>query len=390
MTPRPLHILMLNYEYPPLGGGAAPVAQKLCELYTRRGHSVTVVTMGYRGLPRREQINGVDIIRVPALRKRQETCQTLEMMTYVISAFPRVLRMLRKQAYDVIHAHFIVPTGLLAYATTRLARTPYVITAHGSDIPGYNNERFTVEHRITKPLLKLIASRAARLVAPSLFLKGLIEDQVGPYSVLHIPNGITLDQFSPKPKQKRILMTGRLLERKGFQYVLEALQGVETDFEVHIAGDGPLREQLEALAAKLPLNVVFHGWLGQHDPKLWELYETSAIFCLPSEKENASISLLEAMASRMAVITSDISGCPETVGDAGVCVPPRDAAALRAALSRLLGSSEEREALGAKARQRAEERFDWEVIGDEYLRLLTDTAFPAAATKQHAMPEASR
>src|SRR5690606_1857144 len=119
--------------------------------------------------------------------------------------------------YDVIHLHFIIPTGLLAWLATRTARVPFVITAHGSDVPGYNPDRFQSEHRITTPLLRLILRNAAAITAPSLFLRGLLIDACGPFGVQHIPNGIDVARFAPRPKLKRILMTGRLLPRKGFQ-----------------------------------------------------------------------------------------------------------------------------------------------------------------------------
>ena len=362
-----MRILVLNYEYPPLGGGAAPVCEQLCQLFARRGHAVDVVTMGFRGLPAHEERDGVVITRVPAWRKEQATCETAEMLSYVLSAWPRVAWCVRSKRYDIVHCHFVIPTGLLAYLATGRRGTPYVITAHGSDIPGYNPDRFKKEHYVTTPLLRRIMRRAALITAPSQYLRGLMVEACGPFDILHIPNGIGLDRFEVKPKQRRILMTGRLLPRKGFQNVLAALDGVDTDYEVHIAGDGPLRSALEEQARTLKVKVVFHGWLDTNSAELKDLYETSTVFCLPSERENASISLLEAMLAGMAVITSDVTGCPETVGDAGQVVPPRDVEALRAALERLLRSPEEQAEYGRKARRRVERFFDWETIGGQYL-----------------------
>ncbi len=369
-----MRLLVLNYEYPPLGGGAAPVCQQLCEIFARRGHDVDVVTMGFRGLPRYEERNGVRVTRVPALRKRQATCETHEMLSYVVSAAPRIIWRLWRRDYDVIHLHFVIPTGLLAWFTTRFWRIPYVITAHGSDIPGFNPDRFKKEHHVTTPLLRLIMRNAASLTAPSQYLKRLMIDTCGDFPIEHIPNGMDLSTFEVRPKQRRILMTGRLLPRKGFQWVLEALQGVDTDFEVHIAGDGPLRAELEILAGKLNNPVVFHGWLEHDSPVLKELYETSAIFCLPSERENASISLLEAMTAGMAVVTSDVTGCPETIGEAGFVVPPRDPSGLEDVLQRLVDSEDLRCEYGRKARQRVETHFDWEKIATTYLERFEEAA----------------
>ena len=295
------------------------------------------------------------------------TCETHEMISYVVSALPRVIRLLRKRDYDVIHCHFVIPTGLLAYVATRFRRTPIVITSHGSDIPAFNPDRFTFEHRVTPPLLRLILRRAACITAPSEYLRGLIRDHLGDFDIVHIPNGIDVARFDPQPKLRRILMSGRLLRRKGFHCVLEALRAIETDFEVHILGDGPMRQEMNALAEQLPMPVVFHGWVEQDSPLLKKLYETSAIFCLPSERENASIALLEAMLAGMAVITSDVTGCPETVGDAGRVVAPNDVDGLRSALKALLNDEVLRADYGARARRRVLDEFDVGKIGDAYL-----------------------
>ncbi|MFH1681487.1 MAG: glycosyltransferase family 4 protein [Candidatus Eisenbacteria bacterium] len=365
-----MNILVLNYEYPPLGGGAGVVTRALAELYVRRGHDVEVVTMGFPGLPAEETLNGVRIRRLQVGRKRRETCDTSEMILYVLRAFPTTLRKLRRDPVDVIHCHFVVPTGLLAYAATRRAKVPFVITAHGSDIPGYNPDRFTREHRFTPPLLRRIARSAARVTAPSRFLCDRIAENIPALDAVQIPNGIDRDLFDERPKERIILMSGRLLPRKGFYRVLEALRDTESDYEVHIAGDGPHRAVLEETAASLPMKVVFHGWLDHGSPEWKELYERSSVFCFPSQKENSPMGLLEAMLAGMAVITSDTSGCPEVIGDAGITVPPGDAVALGNALVELLGSDETARAYGRKARCRAREHFDWEGIGTRYLDLL--------------------
>lgn len=132
---RIMRILMLNYEYPPLGGGASPVTRALCEHLATAGHEVDVVTMGYRRLPRVELSGGVRVIRVPTLRHSPVRAETPEMLSYILAALPPTLALTQRWRYDVVHAHFIVPTGILAAAVRRISGLPLVITAHGSDIP---------------------------------------------------------------------------------------------------------------------------------------------------------------------------------------------------------------------------------------------------------------
>lgn len=377
-----MNILVLNYEYPPLGGGAGPVCRQLSEAYVCRGHTVEVVTMAYGNLPRQETLNGVHISRVPALRKRMETCETPEMLSYVFSAFPRVVGRLRRGDIDVIHCHFLIPTGLLAWAATRIVRVPYIVTAHGSDVPGFNPDRFKSEHRVTGPLLRTIAGEAHAVVTPSLYLQDLARQSIRTGRYRHIPNGIGAESLNDGPKRKRLLMAGRLLPRKGFQHVLRALEDVESDFEIHIAGDGPLRSEMEEAAKRLRMKVVFHGWVDHGSAALRELYESASIFCLPSERENASIALLEAMLAGAAVVTSNDTGCAETIGDAGFTVTPGDLAGLREALVPLLQSESLCAEWGTRARQRVLDRYTWTAITASYLDLLNEAATTRRGAKR--------
>ncbi len=369
-----MNILVLNYEYPPLGGGAAPIARDLARFFASQGHRVDVITMHYRGLPRFEEAGGVRVHRIRAWRRHQATCSTPEMMSFVAAALPYTRRFLKREQTDVIHCHFIVPTGLLAYLATRGLSVPYVLTAHGSDVPGYNPDRFTFEHRFMTPLLRTIARNAAGLTSPSRYLQNLIREHIGAFEVDHVPLGIDVGAFEPREKDKSILLAGRLLPRKGFQHVLAALEGLDTDFTVHIAGDGPMRAQLEEQAKRLRMPVVFHGWLDQGTDAFRELFERAAIMCLTSSKENSPVSLKEAMLTSTAIITSNVSGCPEVVGDAGLVVTPGDIDGIRAALTRLLGSEDLRRELGQRGRERVLREYDARTIGVRYLHLLKTAA----------------
>ncbi|MCK5081693.1 MAG: glycosyltransferase family 4 protein, partial [Candidatus Omnitrophica bacterium] len=313
-----MRILSLNYEFPPLGGGGGYVTKAINERLVKEGHTVDLVTMHFRELKYEEILNGVRIFRVRSFRKKMETCETWEMASFVISAIPFALKLTKEHKYDLIHCHFAVPTGIVAYVVKKLRNLNYIITAHGSDTPGYNPERFQLEHRFTRPLLKTIMKKAKAVVAPSEYLKDLIERNIHPgVPIKTIPNGIDPDMFSiDKKRNNWILMSGRLLERKGFQYVLKALENTSLpDWEIHLVGDGPYRKELEILAKKVGNKVVFHGWLEKGSNELIDLYERSKIFLMPSDVENAPISLLEAMNAGLAIVTTNTTGCYETAGD---------------------------------------------------------------------------
>lgn len=364
-----MKILTLNYEYPPVGGGAAPVTAQLCEHLVQLGHTVDVVTMRYGTLPHREVVNGVSVYRVPSYRARPDMCRTHEMATFLLGGRNPAMALARQNRYDVIHAHFLIPTSPLARYLRQRTGVPYLVTCHGSDVPGHNPERFVIMHKLLLPTWKTLVRSADAVVAPSQALGGKILALSPDVDVQTIPNGINLSGFdTTRPRKNRILLCSRLFAFKGFQYVIEAVKDLMLDWQVHIIGDGPYLDALKVAAEGSKTPVIFHGWLDRQSAQFRELYETSSIFVLPSEAENFPTVLLEAMSAGLAVIASTAGGCPEVVGDAGLLVPPRNPDAIRQALLDLTGNDALRLELSQKASERID-LFTWPSIAQRYLEL---------------------
>ncbi len=362
-----MRILMLCYEFPPLGGGGSRVVSGLAPELVRQGHEVDLVTMGFRGLPREEVVQGVRVHRVPCLRRRVHLCTVPEALSYIIAALPVVLRLARRRRFDVNHTHFILPDGLLAWAARRVTGLRYVITAHGSDVPGYNPNRLKLAHRLLAPVWRLVVAGAVSVVCPSSALQELVRRQDPRVPTRVIPNALNPDRFSANgARGNRILVVTRLFERKGVQYVLEALGRLNTTYETHIVGDGPHLPLLQAQAERLGLSVKFWGWLDNDSPELKRLYESSRVFVLPSAVENFPIVLLEAMASGLAIVTTADTGCAQVVGETGVLVPSQDVPALADALKRLTDDPALCRALGDAGRRRLEAHFTWPVVAGAY------------------------
>ncbi|HEU4587331.1 MAG TPA: glycosyltransferase family 4 protein [Gemmatimonadales bacterium] len=375
-----MRILTLCYEFPPLGGGGSRVAHGLARELVRLGHQVDVITMGRPHLPRFSDEGGVGLHRVRCVRRADAVCTGPEAFSYVLAALPKALELVRQGRYDLNHTHFIFPDGVIAWLLWRIARLPYVITAHGSDVPGFNPHRLQRAHRILAPAWRAVVRDAAALVSPSETLRSLILRQRGAPEPILIPNGIDTDRFSSAEPGTRILVVSKLFERKGIQLLLRALRGVPLDGPISIVGDGPYLPALTALAGETGVPAKFWGWLDNASPELAALYQESGIFVLPSQSENFPVVLLEAMAAGLAIITTQGTGCAEVVGDAALLVPPNDVPALREALRRLLGDPALRAALGAAGRRRVVERFGWPVIAARYLELFQRyAAVPNAA-----------
>lgn len=364
-----MNILMLNYEYPPLGGGASPVTKSLSEELVKLGHKVSVVTMGFKGLKQKEEINGVIVYRVPCFRKERGICYTHEMLTYCYSTFRFLPKLLKQNRYDINHTHFIVPTGLVSYLKRN--EIPYIITSHGSDVPNYNPDRFVVQHKFLAPIWKRIAENAKYIASPTEHLKNLIIENMDNGKQLDrivvIPNGINPEEFKPLKKEKKILVVTRLFERKGVQYVIDAMKGIN-DYELIICGEGPYRKKLEQQIKSINArNIHLLGFIS--DEQLKHEYGTSSIFVLSSSSENFPVVLLEAMSSSCAIITSNITGCPEVVGDTAFLVNPRSSSEIKESLVKLINDNELRTKMGENARKRVLENFTWKKIAQDYIRI---------------------
>lgn len=363
-----MNVLTLCYEFPPIGGGGSHVVAGLSAELVRAGHDIDIVSMRFGHLRTREVASGARIHRVSCFRRSASICSPPEMGLYLARALPLAQRLTRERPYDLIHAHFIFPDGVLARTLHRRTGLPYVITAHGSDVPGYNPDRFRLLHRLLQPMWQRVVSEAALVVSPSTNLSRLIQHARPSARIVEIPNGIAPGKYrADRVRAKRLLVVARLFERKGVQHLIEALAGVEHDHEIHVVGTGPFQDRLVALAAGLRVPVIFHGWLEPDSPQLRELYETASIFVLPSHMENFPIVLLEAMTAGLAIVTTRGTGCDEVVADAGILVRPGDVEALRAAVVGLMQDPLRCRALGRAANRHMRRRFSWAAVAARYV-----------------------
>ena len=126
-----------------------------------------------------------------------------------------------------------------------------------------------------------------------------------------------------------------MLRRKGIQYLIQALKELNLEHSIHIVGDGPYLPVLRKTAAHVNARIKFYGWLDNGSSQFRHLLESSQIFVLPSEAENFPVTLLEAMAAGLAIITTKGTGCEDVVGDTGILVKPRKVHDLSCALIKL-------------------------------------------------------
>lgn len=371
-----MKILVLNYEYPPIGGGASPVAADLSRHLAARGHEVCVVTMAYKDLPKHEIVDGVEVHRVKCMRTKAFVCYPWEQMTYLIAARLFLKKHLKTRTYNVVHSHFIFPTGMLAVWLKKRYGLPFVSTAHGSDVEGYNQNRFRFLHKMLRKPWKKICANASFVTAPSPFLQELIWKADPSVRCEIVPNGINTDTYRQGPKEQAILTLCRLQMPKGVQDVIRAFAALKPEgWVLRVAGDGPYRPELEKIAAECGVSdkVQFLGWIDNKSDLLKETLARASVFASMSRFESFGISAAEAVASGCRVVLSDIPAHRQFAAFGAAFVPLEDGAALQSALQT---------AMRAQAAPAADvEALDWRGIVQKLERLLEQARDAANAAK---------
>lgn len=371
-----MHILIINSEYPPIGGGAGNASAHIAEQLQRLGYVVTVITSRFGRLPHREQREHLTIYRVPSIRRSQDRSNPLEQIVFILSASVWTLSLIPHFRPNITLAFFGVPSGAIAWLIKVVYRLPYVISLRGGDVPGFRPYDFHVYHKLIAPFLRLIWKNASGVIANSNGLRQLAHSFDSNFDIPIIPNGVDLELFKTGDRDwssPRLLSVGRIVHQKGLDLAMHALGGLtDLNWEWHIAGDGPQMQALQSLAQELGIDdrVFFLGW--QSRQQIRESYQNANVFVFPSRHEGMPNAILEAMASGLPVIATCIAGNEELVieGQTGYLVPSEDIEMLQDALKKILSDSTLRRQMGEASRRRVEENYSWESTAQQYALFL--------------------
>lgn len=371
-----MRLVILNSEYPPIGGGAGNASAHIASQLVKMGHEITVITARFADLPHQETSTNLTVIRVPALRRKLDRSGPLEQILFILSASFWTLRLVRQLKPKVTLAFFGVPSGAVALFIKLVTKIPYVVSLRGGDVPGFRPYDFGTYHKLIAPLLRIIWKQASAIVANSNGLRELALKFDARFEIPVIPNGVDLELYKTDARSAatpRLFSVGRIVHQKGLDLAMHALAGLkELNWEWRIAGDGPQLAALKLLAQKLGIadRVHFLGW--QAREQLIEQYHWSNLFLFPSRHEGMPNAVLEAMASGLPVIASRIAGSEELVsnGETGFLFPSEDIEALRDALHKLISDTALRQTMGNVARRHMEERYSWAATAKQYTLLL--------------------
>jgi glycogen(starch) synthase len=387
-----MHLLFVNYEFPPVGGGAAYASIATAREFVAMGHRVDFLTAATPGKTTTEVIDGVRVHRVRAYRRGVHEASVLGALSFVALAAIKLRSLAQQNRYDAYHYYFGQPTGLLSLVPGVHRDRPYVVSLRGSDVPGYDPALAWL-HRLMLPITHRIWRGASRVVANSQALRALAAISAPGLPIDVILNGATETAAIPAARQAdtglRILSVSRLIARKGLDTLIAALaKSKRPDLSLDIVGDGPFRASLSQLAASLGVadRIRFHGFLDQSS--LGRLYAQADIFVLPSVAESCSMALLEAMAAGLPLIATKVGGTIELVehGYNGLMVGARNVDDLSAALETLARDPAQRERFSAANRQLVRERFSWHSIARQYESIFEKSLNPPATADSGTRP----
>jgi len=296
---------------------------------------------------------------------------------FFVAQLLAVVRLLRRYPIDVIHAHWLLPQGLTAFLARALSGHPSKIlcTSHGGDFYGLKGSIFNA-------VKKLIADASDHLTVVSNTMRDeFLKLGVKPDKISVVPMGVDLRyRFVPsgvEPDTGSILFVGRIVEKKGLKYLIEAMPMILRKCpRVHltVVGDGPNRLDLEKLAQDLGLcdHIRFLGAI--ENEELPALYQQAAVVVFPSvvgedgDREGLGLVLAEALGCGCAVVTTDQPAMMDVVQNkqTGLVVPQKNPKELSIAIISLLSDVEFRSILAAEGRNHVLKCFDWQVIAERY------------------------
>jgi glycosyltransferase involved in cell wall biosynthesis len=389
-----MKVLMVTSSYPLFpGDGTAPFIEEIARGVAARGHEVDILLPAHPRLRREAEKHlrffpfayaPVQALNVWGYAQSMNADRGFKGKTLAVAPFAAlataaaVRRRIHAERYDVVHAHWVVPGGVLSYGAARSSRLPFVISLHGSDVFAAERSRlvgfaarraFAASGAVTACSSDL-RDRAVRLGAPET-------------STRTVPYGVDAAFFGTRdasasrdamrarlgvgPGQTLVVAVGRLVEKKGFVHLIDAAANTPS-LHIALVGDGDLETDLAAHGRAVGASLTLAGRFSRSEIR--DALHAADILAVPSvidsrgNVDGLPNALLEAMASGGPIVASRVAGIPDVVTDGveGVLVPPGAPAPLREALLQLATDSARRVAVGVAAAARVHRDLTWDRV----------------------------
>ena len=395
-TQRP-RVLVLTSTFPRWENDPEPAFIFELSLRLAASFDVTVLSPRTPGSKKQEAMAGLRVIRFPYFFQRWEKLAMhgggilnklksnplyyLMIPLFLLGQLRAVVGLLRSERFDLIHAHWLIPQGFVAALSLLITKRkiPLLCTSHGGDL-------FALKGKGLQRLKRWVMDSSAALTVVSGAMKSMVVEMgVVPDKVEVIPMGVDLKGlFTPDPRVERktdeLLFVGRLVEKKGVHFLLEAMPAVikkHPTVRLILAGSGPMEEELKQKAAQLHLSdkVDFLGMVAQ--TQLPALYQRATLAIFPfvvaksGDQEGFGLVQVEAMGCECPVIAGDLPAIHDIIAheENGLIFPSGNTQALADAIIKLLDDPELRARLAGEGRKSVVQKFDWEAIAGNYSQI---------------------
>ena len=295
---------------------------------------------------------------------------------FFMGEFIALVRLLRKYEFHLIHAHWLIPQGLVASMARLFIKPapPLLCTSHGSDL-------FALKGNINKIVKRFIVSESTAVTVVSKAMrKEVVKLNVDHDKLYVTPMGVDLhNRFIPPETQENkgvLLFVGRLIEQKGLQYLIDALPLILKKHPkacLRIAGDGPEKNNLKSRCVTLGISDHVHFLGSVKNDLLPALYQTTNVVVFPSViAEGFGLVLVEALGCECAVIVTDLPAMQDIIvdGKTGLVVPQKNIRQLAKKVILLLNGDELGRSLGREGRSFVLKHYDWSIIEQKYVDLI--------------------
>jgi glycosyltransferase involved in cell wall biosynthesis len=379
-----VRVLFLAHAYPryatdPVGSFVGNLAVALRE----RGVHVTVSAPSAPGLAAYEELTGIPVHRFRYAPARYETLAytgtmgaqvrdsiagKAAMLAFLAASYRAARVLARRQPFDLVHAHWWFPGGLVATALASTMRLPFVTTLHGSDL------RLAASFPYGRRLFARVARRASAVTAVSSWLARGAEELAPGITVPVAPMPVLTDLFQPGGAREDdlLLFVGKLTEQKGLARLLRAMTDMRQHARLAVVGAGRVDDSaLRALARELGVHDRIEWLPLLTQAELATQYRRAAIHVVPALDEGLGLTAVESLLSETPVVGFRSGGLPDIVPDgvAGRLVDPGDERALGAVLDDLLADPASRRAMGTAGRVHSEDRFGSAAASERYASL---------------------
>ncbi len=358
-----MRVLILNYEYPPLGGGAANATYHILNQYSKiENLQVDLITSSLNETRIEKHSENIKIHFIDIGGIQNLNYQPLKKLLIYAYRSQQYAKKLLKDV-DIVHAFFGIPSGFSAM----LMPKPYIVSLRGSDVPFYNKRFALLDHLVFKQLSQIIWKKAAYTIANSEGLRQLALETDKNAQIDLIPNGVDTTFFCPDDSALKsgiftIISVGRLIPRKGFDLIINAIKGI-SQVKFQIAGGGIIEQELKEQAEEANVSLELLGQLNRNQLKA--ALQKADLFVLTSYNEGMSNAALEAMACGLPVILSNVGGSKELINNNGTIVPIGDVETLRNKILFYQKNSNIRETHGKRSREIAM-NMNWESVAGKY------------------------